>query len=207
MRWPVLVLLAACGDNLGEAPATVVRVANTPCERCELLISDECSNYVPPLDSAASSVEIVTDYASTEIAGVVQVQYASLQDTETPQRDFVLLDHGIAEVPALFGASDAPLYRVQPDGSVFDVDATRLTSADDTALHFTYVADSETVTEDHVFDQPRKLTVDTTGPVPCCSAGDPSEPGVVLAVLLIRLRRRRRVANKVATMSKSSDPS
>lgn len=191
--WPVLAMLAACGDNLGEAPATLVRVDNTPCERCELWISEECSNYVPPLDAADGSVEVVTDYSSTEIVGLVQLQYASLQGTEAPQRDFVLLDHGIADVPAMFGVPDRPLYRVRPDGEVFDVDVTRLTSADNDALHFTYVIDSTTVTEDHVFDRPRTLTVDTTGPVPCCSAGDPSELGVVLAVLLIRPRRRRKL--------------
>ena len=202
--WPVLAVLAACGDDLGEAPATLVRVTNTPCDGCQsaLGLSDLCNNYIPPLDTAGGSIEISTPYSSTEIAGLVEVQYATMPEYEYPQLDFVLLDRGTADVQALFGArfdpvfpddSDPPLYRMRPDGDVFDVDVTRLTSADDNALHFTYVVDSVTVTEDHVFERPRQVVIDASADIACCSAGRPTELGLVFAVLLIRPRRRRKL--------------
>lgn len=203
--WPVVVLLAGCGDNYGEAPATLVRVTTSRCDTCWVnsYLFDTCGNYIPPLDMAGNAIEITSDYPSTEITGMVQVHYSTVEDPDGigSDLDFVLLDRGTADVPAIFGtfdpsidvSSDPPLYRVQPDGEVIDVDPTRLTGAEDTALHFQYSVGGGTVTEDHLFDKPRQLTIDATTGGVCCSAGRPSELGLVLAVLLIRPRRRRKL--------------
>lgn len=194
-RWLVVIALAGCGDDLGEAPATLVRVTTSQCDGCrwQLDLYDSCNNFVPPLDTAGHDLEVSTSYASTEIVGLVQVQYVARRGYEQSQLDFLLLDHGIADVPAILALPGPPLYRMRPDGDVFDVDVTRLTSAEYDALHFTYVVGSETVTEDHVFDRPHQVVIDASSTVACCSAGGPRELGVVLAVLLIRPRRRRKL--------------
>jgi hypothetical protein len=196
MRWMVLAgLLAACTTETVEVPVTVVHVdVQTDCgSACSIGLGNMCGYDMPLVEPSTTEMIVFTQYQPSELAGLVQIQYPGplTNDADgTPGH----LDNSLAEgdhvdVYALFGLYDTDriVYRIDPHGSVTDVNATLLTAAEGNTLQFTY----GNVTEVHTIDSPRAVDVQTDDAACYCSLAGPHDLGLVLAMALLPLRRRR----------------
>jgi hypothetical protein len=196
MRYWALVLLAACTDAAG-VPSTVAHITIT--QSCE---TEDCALYGSPFTDSCGpmgstaittntrEVEVITSYDAEDIAGYVQLQYATAD--ESAFMDGVLMGD---ETLAVYSAyDDAMLYRLTADGEVKDIDTTLLASASDNVLQFKYTAYDVSVQEDHAIDpvKPIRLTTNDPGLTDaCCSVGDWQQGGWLAVMILFGLRRRR----------------
>jgi hypothetical protein len=108
------------------------------------------------------------------------------------QLDYALVPGDVVDVHSIFGLSyDTAwqLYRIDSEGRIVDIDTRHLTKASDNTLQFEYSG----LTEIHTIDKPRPLNVQTQDMCVCCSVGCPQDLGIILAVALLPLRRRRKL--------------
>ena len=202
MRWLlVAILVAGCGvTDTADVWTTVVDVHLTPgCsdpDTCYETIElyPFCGETFPFIEDDTRELTAVTSHDPDDVTGLVQLRYTgavSVADSYRAHVDYVL---GAGDetygVQAAYADYDAPpLYRLDGEGRASDVDLTKLSSVEGSTMRFVY----GDVVEDHTVKPPRKITVETEDPPPCCSAGRPLDLGVVFALVLFPWRRRRKL--------------
>jgi hypothetical protein len=197
MRWSVLIgVLASCTSDPVDLPIAVVHVdANAAScgSACEpVYLEGMCGYNMPLIEPDTHSVTAYAGNDASTLAGLVQLQYTGsltvpTEDGKPDHLDAIVSEGDRADIYAL-GQYDEDwlLYRITPLGEVTDIDTARLAAAEGSTLHFAY----DGITEDHVIDAPRIVSVETDT-TPCCAAGTPGGLALVFAAALVPLRRRR----------------
>ena len=203
MRSAVLavVLVAACAADeppTASVPATVVHVdVSGTCDGvCEAVYDQDWCSYIPLLEPETRDVVVGSYWRPDELAALVQLQYlgtSAISAVDDPgQLDYTLAPGDVVEVHSIFGPSYDQawlFYRIDSQGHIVDIDTRHLIKASANTLQFDYGG----LTEIHTIDKPRPLNVQTQDPCVCCSAGRPLDLGVVFALVLLPLRRRRKL--------------
>lgn len=205
MRWLlVAMIVAGCGvTDSADVWTTVVEVHLTPhctdpyaypnscAETIDLF--PYCGDELPFLDDQTRDVTAITVSDPDEITGAFQLQYTgalNVPDSERPHVDAVLTNSESEGVLAAYTDYDEPpLYKLDGEGRASEIDMTKLESVSESTLRFVY----RDAVEEHTVKPPRRLTIETEDPPPCCSAGRPVDLGVVFALVLLPLRRRRKL--------------
>lgn len=196
MRYCALVFLIACTDA-SEVPTTVAHINVTA--TCE---SGDCIEYGNPFTDSCGpmgsvavtpttrDIEVLTSYDAADITGYVQLQYTNA--SETVFSDQVLTGTENADVYSTY--SYEQLYTLTATGDVTNINMSLLAAANDNTLQFKYSIDGLAVQEDHVIDAAKPVRLETDDPGltdACCSVGDWRQGGLVVAIVLLGLRRRR----------------
>jgi hypothetical protein len=210
------MVVAGCTDA-ADVPTTIVHVhVAATCDVPDCTLYSEAFNAMCGPDSSTMvtertrGVEVLTATDADDIAGYIQVQYASDFD-ELAYTDHVLTAGQSVEV---YGAYDyALLYRVGADGAITDIDTSHLVGASGNALSFEYSANGVLAKEDHAIDAPREIRVETDDPGimdACCSAGRPGDAGLIALAIIAGATgsiSRRRSPRRSAWPRASAPPS